>query len=131
MYSRKCPTVHASTRFSQRSSVGRANGLRPISWDVLNADDQIQMKGRRKITRKAIRMAYVPTRPVSRPRLSPCEAVRVPANDSPSRRGNRHRQASCRSRRRMNVTEAMSEITVITTAMADAYPTLFWVNASL
>jgi hypothetical protein len=48
MYSRKWPTVHASTRFSQRSSVGRANGLRPISWDVLNAEDQIQMKGRRK-----------------------------------------------------------------------------------
>src|ERR671917_79339 len=83
MYSRKWPTVHASTRFSQRSSVGRANGLRPISWDVLNADDQIQMKGSRKITRKAIRMAYVPTRPVRRPRLSPCEAVGVPAKDRP------------------------------------------------
>src|SRR5918997_2754560 len=83
MYSRKCPTVHASIRFSQRSSVGRANGFRPISCDVLNADDQIQTKGRRKITRKAIRMAYVPARPVRRPRLNPCEALRVPANDRP------------------------------------------------
>src|SRR5215204_1391070 len=80
MYSEKCPTVQASTRFPQRSSVGRANGLRPISWDVLNADDQIQMKGRRKITRKAIKMAYVPTRPVRRPRLKPREAIRVSAN---------------------------------------------------
>src|SRR5215218_8425666 len=72
MYSEKCPTVQASTRFPQRSSVGRANGLRPISWDVLNADDQIQ--------RKAIKMAYVPTRPVRRPRLKPREAIRVSAN---------------------------------------------------
>src|SRR5918997_2145942 len=83
MYSRKCPTVHASIRFSQRSSVGKANGLRPISCDVLNADDQIQMKGRRKMIRKAIRMAYVLTRPVRRPRLSPCEAVRVSVNYPP------------------------------------------------
>src|SRR5215211_2516300 len=82
MYSEKCPTVHASTRFPQRSSVGRANGLRPISCDVLNADDQIQMKGRRKITRKAIRMAYVLTLPTRRPGLAPREAIRVPANDS-------------------------------------------------
>src|SRR5215211_6411254 len=83
MYSRKWPTVHASTRFPQRSSVGKANGLRPISCDVLNADDQIQIKGRRKMIRKAIRMAYVPTRPVRRPRLSRCEAVPVPAKDLP------------------------------------------------
>src|SRR5215217_1042667 len=82
MYSRKCPTVHASIRFSQRSWLGRANGLRLISWDVLNADDQIQIKGRRKITRKAIRMAYVPTRPVRRPRPKPREAIRVSANVS-------------------------------------------------
>src|SRR5918996_776342 len=82
MYSRKWPTVNASTRFPQRSSVGRANGLRPISWDVLNADDQIQMKGRRKITRKAIRMAYVLTPPARRPRLKPRAAVRGPANVS-------------------------------------------------
>src|ERR687893_2738501 len=82
MYSRKWPTVHASTRFSQRSSVGRANGLRPISWDVLNADDQIQTKGRRKITRKAIRMAYVLTPPARRPRLKLPEPIRVPENVS-------------------------------------------------
>src|SRR3954463_7128548 len=80
MYSEKCPTVHAWTRFSQRSWDGRANGLRPISRDVLNADDQIQIKGRRKITRKTIRMAYVPTRPVRRPRLKPREAIRVSTN---------------------------------------------------
>src|SRR6187401_337529 len=80
MYSRKCPTVHASTKFSQRNAVGRANGLRPISWDVLSADDQIQIKGRRKITRKTIRMAYVATRPVRRPRLKPREAMRVSPN---------------------------------------------------
>src|SRR5215208_8543529 len=80
MYSRKCPTVHASIRFSQRSWLGRANGLRPISWDVLNADDQIQIKGRRKITRKTIRMVYVATRPVRPPRLKPREAIRVSAN---------------------------------------------------
>src|SRR5829696_4382863 len=81
MYSEKCPTVQASTRFPQRSSLGRAKGLRPTSCDVLNADDQIQTKGRRKITRKAIRMAYVPTRPVRRPRLKPREEILVPAND--------------------------------------------------
>src|SRR5215213_4290567 len=77
MYSEKCPTVHASTRFSQRSSVGRANGLRPISCDVLNAEDQIQIKGRRKMIKKAIRMAYVLTLPARRPRLKPREAIRV------------------------------------------------------
>ena len=120
MYSRKWPTVHASTRFSQRNSVGSANGLRPISWDVLNAEDQIQIKGRRKITRKAIRMAYVLALPARRPRLRPREAAGRAGKRLASRRGNRHRQASCRSRRRMNVTEAMSEITVITTASAEA-----------
>ncbi|MND06074.1 hypothetical protein D3C83_272360 [compost metagenome] len=57
MYSEKCPTVHASTRLSQRSSEGRANGFWPISRDVLNADAQIQMNGSRKITRKRMRMA--------------------------------------------------------------------------
>ena len=36
------------------------------------------------------------------------------------RGGHRHRQASCRSRRRMKVTEAMSEITVITTDRVEA-----------
>src|SRR5215212_3303183 len=82
MYSRKCPTVHAWARFSQRSWLGRANGLRLISWDVLNADDQIQTKGRRKITRKTIRMAYVPARPVRRPRLKLREAMRGSANVS-------------------------------------------------
>src|SRR5215204_944070 len=82
MYSEKCPTVQASTRFPQRSSVGRANGLRPISCDVLNADDQIQIKGRRKMIRKAIRIAYVLTLPARRPRLKPREAVRVPGNVS-------------------------------------------------
>src|SRR5215217_6045061 len=77
MYSEKCPTVHASTRFPQRSSVGRANGLRPISCDVLNADDQIQIKGSRKMIRKAIRMTYVPTFPARRPVvLEPREAIR-------------------------------------------------------
>src|ERR671911_1549277 len=82
MYSEKCPTVHASTRFPQRSSVGRANGLRPISWDVLNADDQIQIKGTRKMIKKAIRMAYVLTLPVRRPRLKQRVAIRVPLNVS-------------------------------------------------
>src|SRR5215207_6969193 len=82
MYSEKCPTVQASARFSQRSAVGRANGLRPISWDVLNADDQIQIKGRRKMIRKTIRMAYGPTGPVRRPRLKPRVAIRVSANGS-------------------------------------------------
>src|SRR4028119_262378 len=84
MYSEKCPTVQASTRFSQRNSVGRANGLRPISCDVLNADDQIQIKGRRKITRKAIRMTYVPARPVRRPRLRPRDTAGVPTSDFPA-----------------------------------------------
>ena len=119
MYSEKWPTVHALTRFSQRSSVGRANGSRPISCEVLNADDQIQMKGTRKMTRKAIRMAYVPARPVRRPRLNPREATGV-RQMSPESPRYRHRQASCRSRRRMNVTEAMSEITVITTESVEA-----------
>src|SRR5215211_1439253 len=82
MYSRKWPTVHASTRFPQRSSVGKANGLRPISCDVLNADDQIQIKGRRKMIRKAIRMAYVLAPPARRPRSKPRVAVRGPANVS-------------------------------------------------
>src|SRR5215212_3807455 len=80
MYSRKCPTVHAWARFSQRKAEGRANGFRLISWDVLSAEDQIQTKGRRKMTRKAIRMAYVPARPVRRPRLKLREAIRVSAN---------------------------------------------------
>src|SRR5215204_3852213 len=82
MYSEKCPTVQASTRFPQRSSVGRANGLRPISWDVLNADDQIQIKGRRKIKRKAIRMAYVLTFPAKRAVLEPRETMRCSATVS-------------------------------------------------
>src|SRR5215212_11541859 len=82
MYSEKCPTVHASTRFSQRSAVGRANGLRPISCDVLNADDQIQIKGKRKMIKKVIRMAYVLTLPARRPRLKPREAIWVPGNVS-------------------------------------------------
>jgi hypothetical protein len=54
--------------------------LRPISWDVLNADDQIQIKGRRKMIRMAIRMAYVPPRLVRRLRLNPCETIRGSEN---------------------------------------------------
>src|SRR5215213_5483029 len=82
MYSEKCPTVHASTRFPQRSSVGRANGLRPISWEVLNAEDQIQTKGRRKMIREVIKIAYVPTPLVRRPRAKPRGAIRVSPNVS-------------------------------------------------
>src|SRR5262245_50172358 len=82
MYSEKWPTVQALTRFSHRSSEGKAKGLRAISCEVFRADDQIQTKGTRKMARNARRTMYMLVLVKNLPRLRPPVVARVGARDS-------------------------------------------------
>src|SRR5688572_21770363 len=133
IYRSNRPTVQACSRFRHRNAEGRAKGSRAISIELFSADDQIQMKGTRKTSRKMISSAYCRLLPPNRfshclcdPGNSwtvfgapPTTGVLIIDQDSP------------RSRRRMKMIEATSVIAVMTSDRADAYPTRFWVNASL